>query len=250
MSRAATSAEISFPDHGAGEPGRWLNLGSLVLGVAFTLGLMAGIAYFETRRPDAPPDEIEDLRALSIPLETPPPPRPREPVTAPEEVAPLAGLEIGSSDSPVKIAVLPPEFDALMPPAHAAPSATIQAGQFHANLKPRTELTGDLGRVFLGREVDSIPTVIYRSKPAIPRWMRQDVEVMRLVVLLVTNTTGTVDSVRVLQSSGNPDIDKIIVRGVKNEWTFTPAIKKGRKVKCLLQQSIVLKWSGGSPFVN
>jgi hypothetical protein len=35
---------------------------------------------------------------------------------------------------------------------------------------------------------------------------------------------------------------------VRDEWVFTPAIRKGRKVKCMVQQLIWYKWTEGSKF--
>ncbi|HVU23103.1 MAG TPA: hypothetical protein VHE13_03190 [Opitutus sp.] len=107
---------------------RWTNRRdeavSLAAGVVFTVALLAVMAHFGRRTTMAPPVEIADLRVMTVPLEPPPPvvETPREPV---ETGMPLVGIEVGASDSPVRIAVVPPDLESLVP-ISAAPTATIQ----------------------------------------------------------------------------------------------------------------------------
>jgi TonB family protein len=69
-----------------------------------------------------------------------------------------------------------------------------------------------------------------------------------VTLLLVIDTEGAVMSIRVLRPSGNADFDTIVLQCVRDEWVFSPAIRKGHKVKCMVQQLIWYKWTGGSKF--
>jgi outer membrane biosynthesis protein TonB len=51
----------------------------------------------------------------------------------------------------------------------------------------------------------------------------------------------------VLRPSGNEAFDKIVTECVRDEWEFTPAIRKGKKVRCMVQQLVWYKWTNGSP---
>jgi TonB family C-terminal domain len=222
---------------------------ALLGGAAFTFGLFWAIAHFERNKDAEPPTEIADLRAMAVPME-PPPPRileQQEPVEA--AVLPFAGIEIGASESPVKIAVVPPDLEALLPHVDVPPAAAIQPLQMHTELKPKMDFEVDFSRVFQAAEVDQRPTVLSRPNPMIPRHMRRNAQMLRVSLLIVIDGKGGVTSIRVLKPSGNEDFDKLIVDSVRNEWVFTPAVKQGRKVRCLLQQSVTVTWRhDGTPF--
>jgi TonB family protein len=68
-----------------------------------------------------------------------------------------------------------------------------------------------------------------------------------VTLLFVVDANGAAGNVRVVKTSGNPEFDALIIENVK-EWEFSPAIKKNKRVKCLVQQPVVVKWSSGSPF--
>ena len=59
---------------------------------------------------------------------------------------------------------------------------------------------------------------------------------------------GAVTAIRVVKPSGNAEFDTIVVECVRDEWVFSPAVRKGKKVKCLVQQLVWYKWTAGSPF--
>jgi len=71
---------------------------------------------------------------------------------------------------------------------------------------------------------------------------------LKVTLLLVIDADGAVTSIRVLKPSGNAQFDSIVLDCVRDEWVFTPAIRKGRKVKCMVQQLIWYKWTEGSKF--
>jgi TonB family protein len=64
----------------------------------------------------------------------------------------------------------------------------------------------------------------------------------------VVDAEGGVTGIRVLKPSGNAKFDSIVLESVRDEWEFSPAIRKGRKVRCMVQQLVWYKWTEGSPF--
>lgn len=228
--------------------GPGLELAGAVLGAVFTLGLFMGISHFETKESAEAPLDIVELRAISIPMDTPPP-RPMEALAVGPAASPFAGLDIGPSESDVKIAVLPPDLEQFIPAPKAAPAATIQVSQLFTEFRPTMDLAPDFSRVFQQSEVDKIPTVLSRPLPIIPSHVRRGASTLRVVMLLLVDQNGSVRSVRVLDSSGNPEFDAIIARDAHEAWQFTPAIKKGKRVRCLVQQTTRVNWTGSaSPF--
>lgn len=180
-------------------------------------------------------------------METPPPrPVETEPVTV--AATPFAGLEIGASESPVRIAVVPPDLAALLPVTSNAPAARIEPAQLYSEFKPKTDIGADFSRVFQQHEVDQRPMVVSRPKPYIPPVVRGKADTLRISVLILIDTRGAVSSLRVLQGSGNKHFDEIILHDIRHAWIFSPAMKRGHKVRCLVQQNVRVVWQGGSPF--
>lgn len=244
MNPAITLPVPARPPHSAAVAAEAL---SLALGAGFTLALFLAIARFQsTGAPDPEPD-IAELHAMSVPLETPPP-RPLETQPAAETASPFAGLEIGASDSPVRIAVVPPDLSQMLPVNTTAPAARIQPARLYTEFKPKTEIGGDFSRIFQQHEVDQRPAVVSRPKPYVPPVVRGNVRTLRINLLILIDTRGAVASVRVLNGSGNEHFDRIILHDVQHAWIFSPAMKKGRKVRCLVQQNVRVVWEGGSPF--
>jgi TonB family protein len=227
-----------------------LEAAGAVLSALFTFGLFMGVAHFESKSPEEEAPSFTELRALSIPMEAPPP-RPTEIPQTASTASPIAGIEVGSSDSDVKIAVVPPDLEQFIPAPRAAPAATSAVTQLYTEFSPSMDLSADFSRIFHQSEVDKIPTVLSRPNPIIPSYVRQGADSLRVVMLLLVDQNGVVKSVRVLESSGNPDFDAIITRDAQEAWVFTPAIKKGKRVRCLVQQYTRVNWSGHvSPFEN
>lgn len=220
---------------------------SLALGAGFTLALFLAIANFQATEAPEPAPDLAELHALAVPLEAPPP-RPVETPPVAVAASPFAGLEIGASDSPVRIAVVPPDLTQLLPVNTSAPAARIEPAQLYTEFKPRTEIGGDFSRIFQQHEVDQRPTVVSRPKPFIPPVVRGNADTLRISVLILIDTRGAVVSTRVLQGSGNEHFDKIILHDIRHAWIFSPAMKKGHKVRCLVQQNVRVVWEGGSPF--
>jgi TonB family protein len=69
-------------------------------------------------------------------------------------------------------------------------------------------------------------------------------ETVRLIYVI--NRDGTVGDVYVTESS-DPEINEGVVRGVKT-WTYTPATKGGKKVRCWVKQTIIIQGRTRSAF--
>lgn len=217
-------------------------------GVGFTFALFFAIATFEDSGEVKQLDEIEELRVMSIPLDSPPA-RPVQAIQETGQPMPLTGIEIAVSDSPVKIAVMAPDLAALLPETEVAPSAVISPEYFYTGFKPQIDTgAGDFDRVFQQSEVDQRPSVLARPNPFVPPSVRGKAKTLRVSFLIVVSAKGSVDSVRLLVSSGNPAFDEIVMDDVREAWVFQPAVRKGRKVRCLLQQAVRVSWTPGSPF--
>jgi TonB family protein len=243
------AAELSIQRQRNHAPGATPIVLSIALGTLFTWCLFAGMAYVGRLNPDDPPARFEDLRAVSLPFEPPPPP-PRSDTVA-DDPAPVGGTVTGldeePSDSPVRIAISPPDLDALSATVQVAPPALIQIGRAAAEFKPRTEIGDDVQHIYQRSEVDLRPRVLFRKVPLIPPWVRGNAESLRVNLLLVIDAAGSVGRIRVATSSGNPQFDAIIADTIK-EWGFSPAVRRGRNVKCFVEQSIRVDWTGGSHF--
>lgn len=231
-------------------PGRATGLAdevlSLFAGAAITLGLFLAMSHLQHGEPAPVPLPIEDLRAVALPPELPPP----APVTTTEVVAASAdvtGLEIAAAESPVRITVNIPILEA--PAIPVAPPAIIRKSPPLSEIRPKMDLNTDFQRVFQLSEVDQRPGVLINTMPLIPPWVRQRADALRVNLLMVVNIDGKATDIRVLDPSGNPQFDAVVVRCVQEEWVFTPAVRKGRRVRCLVQRAISFKWNS-SPFEN
>jgi TonB family protein len=221
---------------------------SLLMGAGFTFCLFLGIAHYGNLVQGSPPSEIEDLRVVAIPFQPPPPPQmaPTEAAPAPE-ISTVTGFDLSPSDSPVKIAVSPPNLDSLSSVNTLAPPAVIQIGRLIGGFKPWMDVVADTQHVFQESEVDRIPSVLYREPPVIPARFTRGGRSVHVTLLLIIDANGAVGDVKVVRSSGEAEMDDIVVENIKT-WGFSPAIKRGKKVRCLLQQPYIFVPPHHSPF--
>jgi len=219
-------------------------------GLGFTGLLFVGLAYFEDVHPTQPAAELMDLRAVSLPFEPPPPaPHPDDPPPPPQEnLVALSGIEIGASDSPVHIAVVPPDLEGLVPATRELPGAIARFGYLDTNLKPRLVVDTDVRHVYQVSEVDRPPHAIVRVAPPGAGRFFGTVRSLRVDVLLVIDMTGHGEGAHVVQSSGNPEFDRLVAQTVQDQWVFEPAIRRGKKVKCMAMQLVRVTVDGGSMF--
>jgi TonB family protein len=220
----------------------------VVLGAGFTLALFMGMAHFSGIKQTAPSAGIEDIRAVALPFE-PSPPRvtQAEPESA-SEVTTVTGFDFAPSDSPVKIAVSPPNLNDLASPYQVAPPAVIQIGQLYGAFKPKMAVTVDVQHIYQKTEVDNPPTILFRAAPNIPKRLYGDASFLRIRLLFVVEPDGAITHVRIAQSSGMPEADAIVAETVQHDWGFAPASKKGRKVRCMLEQPFLFKLPHFSKF--
>lgn len=242
-----TAITLRFPDV---EQRRSLSVAleivSLAVGVSVTLGLFLGIAHFKGRRP-APAEEVQPLRVLSA-LPEPLPPKLTEELERVEEPVPFAGLTVDANDSSVKIAVVPPDLATVVPVATIPPSAVVQFSQPLTDLKPRVDVVADFRHVYRQAEVDQRVTVLSRPDPIWPRSVSKDLRSLRVTFLLIVNTNGKAENVRLLNSSGCPEFDRAVQEQIQAEWIFSPAMKNRQKVRCLVEQAVVVSNAGQSRF--
>lgn len=219
----------------------------LLFGAGLTLGLFLGMAHFENVKAARPAPEIEDLRAVSA-ISEPPPPRVEDLTRPMEAFAPLTGIEIAAAESPVKLAVVPPDLEKILPPTDLPPRATIQFSQLLTDLRPKTGMGGDFQHIYQQNEVDQPPAALVRTIARVSGRVRDNADQLRVTLVLVIDTEGAVTSTRILRPSGNEAFDKIVTECVRDEWVFTPAVRKGRKVRCMVQQLVWYQWTNGSPY--
>jgi protein TonB len=196
-----------------------------------------------------PATEIYTARLVTLPFDEPPPP-PREQV--PPEPGPIVGpmrVEIApEAASAVHLQV--PDLllsDTVMPPP---PARAVVAARFDpANSVARPVDADDLQarRIFSRSEVDQRPMVVYRLTPKLSSKRVSKMRTPRVVLLLVVETDGSVGDVRLMHGSGEEDFDQTIIEAIR-EWQFSPAILKGRKVRCWVEQPISVKVSEATPF--
>jgi hypothetical protein len=239
----------SFPEARGARQAAGEEFVGLLLGAGFTLALFVGLAHFENFGTAAPVVEIEDLRMTAMPLEPPPPPpQLEESAPVPPEVLPLSGLEVGAADSLVSVAVVPPDLESLIPATASPPTVRIQFAELHSEFKPKVSIETDLRHVYQDSEVDQRPHELVRTVPLITADVRGDAPTLRVGLLLLIGLDGKPESARVVQSSGNPRFDAIVATTVRDEWLFSPALRRGKKVRVLAQQAFRINFtSGGSP---
>ena len=217
---------------------------ALLIGAGFTLALFLGMAHFENFRATAPVFEIEDMRMAALP-----PPTPRIEEQLPEAVLPFTGIEVEASDSPVSIAVVPPDLEALIPATTTPPRGRIQVGVLLTEMKPKVDIEIDARHVYQDTEVDQRPQALVRTVPPIPPDVRGNASTLRVGLLLLIGRDGKPESARVVESSGNPRFDAIVAGTVRDEWLYSPAVRRGKKVRVMAQQAFRVTFSNGtSPF--
>ena len=244
MSAVITIADVRSPREAVREEAV-----AIAAGLAFTLALFLAMARFEHFGRSEPREEIEDVHLVSLPLEPLPPlPQVVQPAEVPE-VLPLAGIEAGASDSPVSIAVVPPDLEHLFPTTSELPKAKIEVNALYTDFKPKVNVDTDVHRVFQEFEVDQKPHAVVRAVPTVPPEIVHGATALRVVLLLQINQEGRAEATRVMMTSGSAKFDEIVARTVQEEWRFSPAIRHGKKVKVLAQQAFRISFSNGSsPF--
>jgi TonB family protein len=241
----SATASILQPSKGAAWAAE--EAASLLFGAGLTFCLFLGMAHFENVRTSAPAPEIEDLRIVTA-INEPPPPKVEPHTQPPDAVTPLTGIEIAASDSAVKLAVVPPDIAKIMPQSELPPRATIQFNQLLTDLRPRSGDFEQSRHIYQQNEVDQVPAAIVKTIARVSNYTRANAQELRVTLLLVIDTEGGIESLKVIRPSTNKEFDKIVSECVKEEWVFSPAVRHGKKVRCMVQQLVWYKWTGGDKF--
>jgi TonB family protein len=56
-----------------------------------------------------------------------------------------------------------------------------------------------------------------------------------------------VGEVRLMHGSTDEEFDESVIEAIR-EWRFSPAVRKGQKVRCWVEQALIVKLSGGTAF--
>lgn len=230
---------------------RLLNAISIVTGAGFSLGLFASIAQFLSVHEQAAPsmqDDLETLTAATF-LPPPPPPKPDDRPAVVEELREAISLGIPEepSVSPVTIPPSPPAYEELLPVSHLPDHVVTGLIGVDTALKPTIEVVFESDHVFQRSEVDKPPMLISRPDPSVPAHLRENKKGLSALVVFVVDAHGVVGKAHVAESSGNPEFDAIVSANI-GEWRFSPAIRKGKPVRCLVQQLIRVQWGFRDPF--
>jgi len=211
--------------------------------------ILAALAFSRaTHVSEAQQPEIYVAHQVALPFDEPPPARELVPPQCTPIVGPIR-LEVAATASSVHIQV-PDEpllaVDHRPPPARAAVAARFDLAQ--SAVRP-TQDDGDLAgrRIFSRNEVDQRPMVLQRVTPNINFAKVRQMATPRVVLLLAVNTDGSVGDVRLMRGSKDEDFDLSVIDAI-HEWRFSPAIRKGRKVRCWVEQGVSVNVTGGTPF--
>ena len=219
------------------------------LGGLTCAGLILGVLSLSCTTDEAGPEpEVYIARQVTLPADVPPPPSQPQPMNVVPFASPIQ-LEIAAAASPVHIQV--PDVPLLAvertpPAARAAVAARFDLAR--AAVRPLQE-NGEVEarRIFDRTDVDQRPMVLQRVQPPISYMKVRNMATPRTVMLLVVNVDGTVGDVRLLKSSQDGDFDEVIMATIR-EWRFSPAVRKGRKVRCWVEQAITVRVEQGSRF--
>jgi TonB family protein len=215
-------------------------------GLVFTFALFFALAHVEDIGGTGATIDIEDMPVVAIPLE-PPPPKAAEPAQPAPALMPLVGIEAEASDSPVSINVVPQDLTVLIPNAQIRPKATISLG-VPSEIRPDADVGGDVHRVYQEFDVDQRPLAVVRVAPDVPDEMFGGASVLHVRLIVLIDTDGRASSVHVSKSSGNAAFDDLVSQTVREKWLFSPAVRRGKKVRCLALQALRFNSSSGGPF--
>lgn len=223
-------------------PNAWLeHVGGLAGGLGFTVLILSVIAFAPHTSQPPEETEIEEVRAVEMP-EPPPPPPPVSAGGTPMPPVPMV-FEESPSTSSVRIAPTPVPNAPLV--TEARPAYALHFSFTPGEFRPDSgDWQPDVNHVFQRSEVDQQVVAIYRKVPNIPNELLKIVPNPRVRVLFVVNKDGSVENVRVLHGT-NDEFDALVAAAIR-EWRFRPAMKKGKKVRCLTELPVHVK----APAVN
>ena len=198
------------------------------LGASFLI--FYGLSHVQNRPSVETRPMIEDLHRVDVPFEPPPP------VEQPKEqpkiaMSNLIVLAPERSNSPVKLPTVPvmPET---VPPVMGVPKIDFSVKAF----KPaEMNVEFETRHVFEAREVDQVCMALVKTRPEITRLMLHAAKRMRVIFIAIVNRDGSVQGIRVVESSGSRDLDDASAEAFRN-WKFSgrPILWAGQYIQSRL----------------
>lgn len=203
-----------------------------------------------SEQPAAAPVATEPAKEVDVPADVPaaapsltvtPPPAPKE--TAPSKPKPAAtAAKAVASAKPARPAAPPPkpvraqnarEVAAPAPALAAAPLPVAAPPVREAVAAPApAEKATPVGPFFETKDVSEQPRVAGRVEPRLPADLKGKNVHEIVIVRALVSQNGHPSRVSVLRKSKTgPQLDDVVVAAV-NQWTFSPAKKKGEPVSC------------------
>ncbi|MEO6002566.1 MAG: energy transducer TonB [Opitutus sp.] len=214
---------------------------SLGIGLAASWLIFFGLSRVQYHpAPDTSP-AIEDLRTVEIPMEPPPPPVRVQEVP----VLTASSLIIVAPERSESVVKLPdvPILRETVPPVMGVPEIDFAPKIF----KP-TDIDSEFEtrHIFQPREVDQRCVALVKARPEVSRLMLRAAARLRVVFICIVNRDGSVEGIRLIESSGSRDLDSASAEALK-DWRFSPALRRGHAVRQWVQQSFLYKVEKGSP---
>jgi hypothetical protein len=147
-----------------------------------------------------------------------------------EVAVPLTGIDIGASDSPVKLSVIPPDLEQADAPGRA-PAARDDPVR-PAPVRPETEErhARATSSTSTSRARWTSPRLaVVKTIARVSSRVRDRRGVASRDAALVIDTEGAVTSIRVMRPSGNAKFDGIVLECVRDEWQFSRRSGRGRR---------------------
>jgi len=220
---------------------------ALFAGLGFTALLFLGLSLVQHQKVETPPAEYRDIATLSVPVPPPPPKTREDPVVREITPLPTLGLTASHSDSEVRIAASPVLPDA-PPEPEIPPTAYIRTDFGAVAVRPEAQIDRpELNQVYEKSDVDQAPALIYRRVPRLSRSQMDKIKDVKMALLFVVGVDGKPSGIKLMRSCGEEEVDGMILRAVR-DWEYSPAIRKGRKVRCWVSQIINFEMGSGDPF--
>jgi TonB family protein len=105
----------------------------------------------------------------------------------------------------------------------------------------------EMNHIFSRVDVDQRPVAIFRTDPDVTDREVQAMKSLRALFLMVAEPDGSVSNIQLVSTSGSPEVDQACIAAL-GQWKFKPAVRKGKIVRCWVQQSLLFKVMGHSIF--
>jgi TonB family protein len=184
---------------------------------------------------EEPPEFVYDMQRMAL-AELPPPPPVEELPEQPEvTINPLLLFAEERADSAVRLPSVP-----IVPPFVPQAAGSIQFDFALTAMKPAVSASFDARRVFERSEVDELPRAILKKAPRLTEPVVRELKTQSIRFLFVVTPEGAVEQVRVLSSTGDSAVDAVCLEALSS-WKFTPAVRKGVKVRCWVEQGFNIR---------